>query len=53
MVAEKPIERQAAIEAMRVWMEARDVSAPRSLQYKEFDRLYRKAKLAFEDLGND
>jgi hypothetical protein len=53
MVAEKPIERQAAMEAMRVWMEARDASAPRSLQYKEFDRLYRKAKLAFEDLDND
>ena len=53
MVAERPIERQAVIEAMRVWMEARDASAPRSLQYKEFDRLYRKAKLAFDDLGND
>jgi hypothetical protein len=53
MVAEKPIEQQAAIEAMRVWIEARDAGAPRSLQYKEFDRLYRKAKLAFEDLGND
>jgi hypothetical protein len=50
MVAENPIERQAAIEAMKVWMEARDASAPQSLQYKEFDRLYRKA---FEDLGND
>jgi hypothetical protein len=48
-MAEKPIERQAAIETMRVWMEARDASAPGSLQYKEFDRLYRKAKLAFED----
>jgi hypothetical protein len=47
------MERQAAIEAMRVWKEARDVSAPRSLQYKEFDRLYRKAKLVCEELGDD
>jgi hypothetical protein len=52
-MAEKLIERQASVEAMRVWIEARDASAPRSLQYKEFDRLYRKAKLAFEELGND
>jgi hypothetical protein len=30
-------------------MEAHNASMPRSLQYKEFDRLYRKEKLAFED----
>jgi hypothetical protein len=34
MAAGKPMERQAAIEAMRVWKEARDVSAPRSLNTK-------------------
>jgi hypothetical protein len=34
-------------------MEARDASPPRSLQYEEFGRLYRKAQLAFRDLGSD
>ena len=45
--------RQAAIETMIAWREARDASKPGSKEYEEFDRKYREAEAAFHNLGKE
>jgi hypothetical protein len=52
-MAEKPGDRQAAIETMIAWREARDASKPGSKEYQELDQKYREAERAFYNLGKD
>ena len=50
-MTETPDERQAALETMTACREAREKSKPGSKEYKYWDDQYRKAEVAFHDLG--
>ena len=48
---ETPHDRQVAIETRNAWREARDKSKPGSKEWQEFDRKYREADAAVQNLG--
>jgi hypothetical protein len=44
-------ERQAALETMKAWREARNAHMPGSKAYRTLDEEYRKAEAAYQNLG--
>ncbi|MGA6937652.1 MAG: hypothetical protein WA781_09865 [Pseudolabrys sp.] len=46
-------ERQAAIETVIAWRQARDACKPGSKEYEEHDRKYREAEAVLRNLGKE